>query len=93
MAFHLKNRNMPKALYWLSWMNEWDKLNSSKKRFGRFDVGSRSVGGVDNKYHQNVKFQLYLLLFFLTQSLKTDKLTLQNYKSLYFFHLNYLNND
>ena len=54
MAFHLKNRNMPKALYWLSWMNEWDKLNSSKKRFGRFDVGSRSVTGVDNKYHQNV---------------------------------------
>jgi len=51
-AYHLRNRNTGKALYWLSWMIEWDKLNH--KQYGKFEVSTRSVLGIDSKYHRNI---------------------------------------
>jgi hypothetical protein len=49
-AFHLFHKNQNKALYWLSWINEWSKLNC--KKYGKFDVGIRAQADVDSKYYR-----------------------------------------
>jgi hypothetical protein len=36
--------------HWLSWINEWSKLNC--KKYGKFDVGIRAQADVDSKYYR-----------------------------------------
>ena len=52
MAFHIYHKNTNKALYWLNWIIEWEKINS--KKYGKYECASRSVEGVDAKYFKDV---------------------------------------
>ena len=52
MAYHIYNRNSAKALYWLNWMIDWEKINS--KKYGKYECASRTINGVDGKYFKDI---------------------------------------
>lgn len=51
-AYHLFNPNTSKSLYWLSWILEWEKINT--KKYGKYECGSRHGDGIDPKYSKDV---------------------------------------
>ena len=60
MAFHIYNKNTIKSLYWLSWIVEWEKINS--KKYGKYECASRSVEGVDSKYCKDVVWLIWYVI-------------------------------
>ena len=52
MAHHIFHKNHTKALYWLSWIVEWEKINS--KKYGKYECAARTVEGVDTKFCRDV---------------------------------------
>lgn len=50
LAFHLHHHNLNKALYWLSWICEWAKLNT--KKYGKFEIGIRAQNDIDAKFYR-----------------------------------------
>lgn len=63
MAFHIKKKNMTKALYWLCWLVEWDKMNV--KRYNKFEVDDRHVKGVSYKYSKNLVWLIWDVINYL----------------------------
>jgi hypothetical protein len=60
MAFHIYNKNTIKALYWLNWIIEWEKINS--KKYGKYECASRSIEGVDSKYYKDVVWLIWYVI-------------------------------
>ena len=54
------NRNRDKALYWINWMIEWDKLN--RKRYGKFECGYRGRKDINNKYHTDIVWLIWEII-------------------------------
>ena len=52
MAYHIHHKNTNKALYWLNWVTEWEKINS--KKYGKYECASRSIEGIDSKYFKDI---------------------------------------
>lgn len=59
-AYHLKNRNNYKTLYWLNWILEWEKAN--KKRYGKFEVSPRTIDGVNIKFNRQVIWLIWVII-------------------------------
>ena len=51
------NKNINKALYWLNWILEWEKINS--KKYGKYECGARVINGVDGKYYKDVVWLIW----------------------------------
>jgi hypothetical protein len=60
MAYHIYNKNTIKALYWLNWIIEWEKINS--KKYGKYECASRSIEGVDSKYYKDVVWLIWYVI-------------------------------
>ena len=60
MAFHIYNKNTIKALYWLNWIVEWEKINS--KKYGKYECASRSIEGIDLKYYKDVVWLIWSVI-------------------------------
>ena len=60
MAFHIYNKNTVKALYWLNWIIEWEKINS--KKYGKYECASRSIEGIDSKYYKDVVWLIWYVI-------------------------------
>jgi len=54
MAFHIYHKNLGKTLYWIAWMNEWEKMNT--KKYGKFEVGIRAQSDIDSKFYRNISW-------------------------------------
>ena len=67
-TYQMKERNFDKVLYWLSWIIEWDKLNT--KKYGKFNIASRVYKNVEPKFSKNV---IWLIWDYI--NLTKDKLT------------------
>ena len=52
MAYHIYNKHTNKALYWLNWIIEWEKINS--KKYGKYECANRPIEGIDSKYYKDV---------------------------------------
>jgi hypothetical protein len=65
MAHHIHHRNINKALYWLNWILEWEKINS--KKYGKYECASRTVSGVDAKYFKDVVWLIWAVIHKITQ--------------------------
>jgi len=65
MAYHIHNSNSNKALYWLNWIIEWEKINS--KKYGKYECGMRSIEGVDGKYFKDVVWLIWSVINKLRQ--------------------------
>ena len=52
-SYHLSENhyNINKALYWLSWIIEWEKTNI--KKIGYYNCDFRNIRGIDNKYKKD----------------------------------------
>ena len=57
MAYHMYNKNSNKTLYWLSWIVEWEKINS--KKYGKYECALRPIQGVDAKYFKDVVWLIW----------------------------------
>jgi len=57
MATHIANSKSTKALYWLNWIIEWEKVNS--KKYGKYECGMRAIEGVDGKYFKDVVWLIW----------------------------------
>jgi hypothetical protein len=52
MAYHIYSKHTNKALYWLNWIIEWEKINS--KKYGKYECANRPIEGIDSKYYKDV---------------------------------------
>jgi len=57
---HTNRTNTEKALYWLSWMLEWEKLN--KQRYGKFECGYRSRADINANLHRDLVWLIWELM-------------------------------
>jgi hypothetical protein len=60
MAHHIHYKNINKVLYWLNWIIEWEKINS--KKYGKYECASRTIEGVDSKYHKDVVWLIWTVI-------------------------------
>ena len=60
MAFQLYHGNLAKALYWLNWILEWEKINT--KKYGKYECASRITPDVDGKFYKDVVWLLWAVL-------------------------------
>ena len=60
LSLHIYNSNINKALYWLSWIVEWEKINS--KKYGKYECGIRTNEGVDGKYFKDVVWLIWAVI-------------------------------
>jgi hypothetical protein len=65
MAHHIHNGNSNKALYWLNWIIEWEKINS--KKYGKYECGMRTIEGIDGKYFKDVVWLIWSTILKLRQ--------------------------
>ena len=56
----LDTNNLRNALYWLSWLIEWEKLNI--KKFGNYKCGFRKISGVDAKFHTDLVWIIWEII-------------------------------
>jgi len=66
LLYQLSNRNLNKALYWLSWILEWEKINIKKYKI--FKVSSRNYEGIDNKFSNNVIWLVWDIINFVKKA-------------------------
>ena len=64
-AHHLHNKNINKALYWLNWILDWEKINS--KKYGKYECASRSNEGIDSKYFKDVVWLVWSVIHKIAQ--------------------------
>ena len=64
-GFHLHNRNINKALYWLNWILDWEKINS--KKYGKYECASRPNEGIDSKYFKDVVWLVWTVIHKIAQ--------------------------
>jgi hypothetical protein len=60
MAIHIYNSKSSKALFWLNWIIEWEKINS--KKYGKYECGIRAIEGVDGKYFKDVVWLIWSVI-------------------------------
>ena len=60
MAYQLQLGNSAKSLYWLSWITEWEHLNT--KKYGKYECGLRTVEGVDGKWYKDVVWFIWMII-------------------------------
>ncbi len=60
MAHHIYNSNAPKALYWMNWIIEWEKINS--KKYGKYECAARTPPGIDAKFHRDVVWLIWAVI-------------------------------
>lgn len=60
MAHHIYNSNVPKSLYWLNWITEWEKINS--KKYGKYECAARTPPGIDAKFHRDVVWLIWAVI-------------------------------
>ena len=65
MAFHVYHKNTNKALYWMNWILEWEKINS--KKYGKYECASRSIEGIDAKYFKDVVWLIWSVIHKIKQ--------------------------
>jgi hypothetical protein len=59
-AYALFNSKMQKALFWLSWILEWETINT--KRYGKFECGERIIDGIDIKYSKQIIWLIWNII-------------------------------
>ena len=64
-AHHLHNKNINKALYWLNWILDWEKINS--KKYGKYECASRPNEGIDSKYFKDVVWLVWSVIHKISQ--------------------------
>jgi len=69
-AFHLHNKNINKALYWLNWILDWEKINS--KKYGKYECASRPNEGIDSKYFKDVVWLIWSVVHKIAQLRNTS---------------------
>jgi len=65
MAYHIYNKCTNKALYWMNWIIEWEKINS--KKYGKYECASRTIDGVDAKYYKDVVWLIWFVIHKIKQ--------------------------
>jgi hypothetical protein len=65
MAYHIYNKCTNKALYWMNWIIEWEKINS--KKYGKYECASRNIDGVDAKYYKDVVWLIWFVIHKIKQ--------------------------
>lgn len=74
-AHHLFNANTSKSLYWLSWIIEWEKINS--KKYGKYECGSRYGDGIDSKYSKDIIWFIWSVINKIKQLKNNDNVNKQ----------------
>tara|TARA_B100001057_G_scaffold487417_1_gene570123 strand:- start:2906 stop:4180 length:1275 start_codon:yes stop_codon:yes gene_type:complete len=49
-----------KALYWLNWILEWEKINT--KKYGKYECGYRNVIGIESKLNRDVIWLIWNII-------------------------------
>ena len=69
MAYHIYAKNLNKAVYWLNWVLEWEKINS--KKYGKYECATRVVDGIDSKYNKDVIWLIWSVVHKMRQLMIT----------------------
>ena len=64
--YQLTKKNINKTLYWLSWILEWEKINTKKYKI--FKVGARYNEGINHKFVHNVIWLIWDIINYVKKS-------------------------
>ena len=78
--FHsFDNYDLPNILYWLSWIIEWEKIVTKKKK--NYVCGYRPLQDIDIKYHNNMIWHIWEIIIYKTKQRYSN--FVEEIKSLY----------
>lgn len=88
-SFHISENhfNINKAIYWLSWIIEWEKINI--KKYGHFHCSSRNIVGVENKNKRDFIWIFWEIILNETMSRNKEDLEKQIRSLMEFFKYKY----
>lgn len=79
--------NLDMAIYWLSWIFEWEKLLLKKKR--NLECSNRDISGIDKKFKKDFIWIIWEVLLEETNN-RNNEVLLRQIRSLYeFYKLNF----
>jgi hypothetical protein len=78
LFYCIKNKNIQEILYWLTWINTWEKINI--KKYKSFHVQSRSIEGIDTQYQKDVIWFVWSVIQLASTSITTSSNTLSTKK-------------
>ena len=70
------------CLFWINWLFQWDKKFNNNLFF-------RKIDNVDSKYHHNIHWIIWEIIFYSIKTKKNTNLTNKIKCLFYFFKLNY----
>ena len=62
---HIHHKNINKALSWLNWILDWEKINS--KKYGKYECASRPNEGIDSKFFKDVVWLIWSVIHKIAQ--------------------------
>lgn len=81
----IKDKNIQLCIYWLTWINTWEKINI--KKYKSFDVQSRSIDGIDNKFQRNVIWFIWNVIQLIVSELNVNNKLQENLNSLWLLYI------
>jgi hypothetical protein len=79
--------NLDYAIYWLSWIFEWEKILLKKKK--NLECGNREINGIDKKFRKDFIWIIWEVLLDETDN-RNNEILLRQIRSLYeFYKLNF----
>lgn len=81
IAHSLINKNLGDALYWIEWINIWEKINKKNKK--TVEIKKRNISCIDTIYQSDPVWLIWSVIFYIKQK-TSDKLR------IYYGDLNYL---
>ena len=72
--FCIINKKYEMAVYWLSWIFHWEKVNIKKTK--NYICGYREISNVDKKYHTDLVWFVWEIIIKETSKLNNDDLNL-----------------
>ena len=79
--------SMTQALYWLSWILEWEKTNI--KKYGVYSCSTRDIRGIDNKSKKDFIWIFWEILLFESNKRNNEQLDIQIRSLMEFFKYKY----
>lgn len=88
-SYHISDNhyNLNKALYWLSWILEWEKTNI--KKFGHFHCAPREIVGIENKNKKDFIWIFWEIILIETMKRNKEELEKQIRSLMEFFKYKY----
>jgi len=79
--------NINQAIYWLSWILEWEKINI--KKYGKYECNTREIVGIENKCKKDFIWIFWEIILLETMKRNNEQLNKQIRSLMEFYKYKY----